>query len=424
MEIGKRKPGVSISRPVQPPPPPPPTLEQRSRIQSQTRPAPQDSDLLTRMYLHPAPLRRAPPPPIPPRANQASYDFLLPHQPQNRPTDGGPPGPSLAKSTQSFPMSISSVKIKTSAPVSVVRPYNFAPTPTQMAVKPEAQSSESYLMKPALSSHPCKSPDEAPFFASFKDPAQQICRSTSPSFLDELQQAFPLLRQENRSPRSVAGHPRCGSLGWSKCKKDKDDLFDSNSELETYNDPHCLPLATAVIIADDLSEVASPLGKVNSQQPNQCPSPPTLTFQQSASVPDTKNNHLDPTIGEKPITSCYPQLSRHPTFSTTAASSVCNNSVNSHNMEGEESVQHPTHVRPVLKSSSMKESKSRSEVPVSTLPSRPAPRLRPPLPPRPQSFLLPDAPPLPPRRRESLLVEVRKHSKLGKVSQKKYGKVW
>ena len=126
------------------------------------------------------------PPPLPRAPQVGTVDCVIPFQPINC---------NLPRSALSVQRSISAMQIKTSTPpVSVVRPYNFPPLP---ATPSKVESLES------------KSPEDGSFFASFKDPAQHKARSTSPSFLDELQQAFPLLRQESKVLTSL---PPKGSI--------------------------------------------------------------------------------------------------------------------------------------------------------------------------------------------------------------------
>jgi len=356
MEVGGRRSSCSIRRPGHPPPPPPPPkpvlgkeLEGRSALQS--------SEPLTNLGPQPAPpkqnvpLRRAPPPPLP-RAPKINEINGSPLQPQNRPINCNLPSPPHVRSTLSVARSISAMPTKTSVPVSVVRPYNFPPLPSKPVFDTEVESSEE-----------SKSPGEDFFF---QDSAHQKIPSSggSPSFLDELQQAFPLLRQEGKA---LPSHPNCSSPGQPKCNED--DQSEPNSQ-------KCLSVAEAVSIAD-LPKAASPRIDVKSEPSFERPPPPSITLQRGASVPvimpHTNPQRKPPTV-EKPL--CFGKGLVH----QTAA------------------------LRPVIKSSSMRDLTIRkNEVGYATLPRPPPHRQHPSLPPRPQSLLLPAAPPPPPpRRRESL----------------------
>lgn len=392
MEVGsnRSRASCSIRRPVHPPPPPP--LKQRLGINElEEKSAPQELNPLKNLDSHTAsskqnaPLRRAPPPPLP-RASQISLiNCVLPSQPLNRPTNGSLPTPPLVRSTLSVSRSISAMQMKTSAPVSVVRPYNFPPLPSPPSFIPEVESLEIFPVKPA----PDSSPESGSLFDSFKDPAQDKLCSSSPSFLDELQQVFPLLRQESKA---LTSHPRCAS---SKCNRD--DQIESNSECETSYEQDCFP--TTERIADRSKSTSSPI-KVISQPPLPCPPPPVITtLQRRASVPvmSQTNPPRKPTTSEKPVVS-HPQLLRNSSFNTSNALIV------------QKDLKHrKAPIRPVFKSSSLKELRRNEVGGSATLPPPPAPLQRPPLPPRPQKFLMPAVPPPPPRRRESLFLEELKH---------------
>ena len=416
MEVGNNRSRVpcSIRRPVHPPPPPPPPLKQRLGIIEilEDKSTPQEPDLFknldsqTASSKQNAPLRRAPPPPLPraPRALQnSSINCALPSQPQYQPSNSALPMPPPVRSTLSVSRSISAMQMKTSAPVSVVRPYNFPPLPSPPSFHPENECSEIYPVKPA----PNSSPDRGSPFDSFKDPAQDEIRSSSPSFLDELQQAFPLLRQESKA---LTSHPRCASS-----KYNKDDLIESKCECETSTiDQGCFPTAARIA---DASEPSSPSIRVISQPPLPCP-PVITTLQRRASVPviSQTSPSRKPTTSEKPTVS-HPQLLRNASFNTANALFV------------QRDLKHQAApLRPVFKSSSLKELTIRTLPPPPVPPAAPpappqrppappqhqpvptkhppTPHQRPPLPPRPQSFLIP---PPPPRRRESPLLKVITH---------------
>jgi len=390
MEVGNNsfRVSCSIRRPIHPPPPPPPPLKQRlGIIELEEKSAPKEPDPLknldsqTASTKQNAPLRRAPPPPLPKDPPFSLINGALPSQPQSGPTNGAP----LARSSLLVSRSISAMQMKTSAPVSVVRPYNFPPLPSPPSFIPEVESLEIFPVKPA----PDSSPESGSLFDSFKDPAQDKLCSSSPSFLDELQQVFPLLRQESKA---LTSHPRCAS---SKCNKD--DLIESNSECETSCEQDCFP--TTARIADHSKSTSSPI-KVISQPPLPCPPPPVITtLQRRASVPvmSQTNPPRKPTTSEKPVVS-HPQLLRNSSFNTSNALIV------------QKDLKHrKAPIRPVFKSSSLKELRRNEVGGSATLPPPPAPLQRPPLPPRPQKFLMPAVPPPPPRRRESLFLEELKH---------------
>ena len=410
MEVGRSRSSCSIRRPGHPPPPPPPSLKSRLRNELEESSALQDSNPLTNLDSQAAPQkpnapsRRAPPPPLPRALQIGTINRVLPVQPKDRQINCNLPSPpSHVRSTLSLPRGISATQIKTSIPpVSVVRPYNFPPLPTTPS---QVESSEN------------KSPEEDSFFSSLKGSAQH---KMSPSFLDELQQAFPLLRQESKA---LTSHPKCASPGRPKCNKD-DQQSESNSRCETSDDQDCLPNVKAASVADiskapslivripnplpsEMENLStSPSINVRSQQaPFKRPPPPPASLHRRASVPVMSRTGTNPrrTV-EKPVLS-HPQPLFNSSF--TKNTSVANGAQNisTISLVGKDQAHQ---VAPVSKSSSLREL-TRKEYGDTTLP--PPPRQRPPLPPRPQSFLLPAAPPPTPRRRESLLLEVTAHSK-------------
>ena len=389
MEVGSRRISCSIRRPDHPPPPPPPPppLKPRFVKELEGKSALQDSDPVSNLVPQPAPskqnapLRRAPPPPLPRAPQISNINCGLPFQPQNRPMNCNLPSLPHVRNTQSLARSISAMSTKTSAPVSVVRPYNFPPLPTAPSFDSEVESSEE-----------SRSPEDGSFF---KDPAQHKIQSSSPSFLDELQQVFPLLRLEGKA---LPSHPNCESPG--KPKFNEDDQSEPNTKCRTSNDQDCLSFNAKASSIADLSKAASSCTNVKSHPPFKRPAPPPIALQRGASVPVMP--HTNPprkaTPFEKPALR-QPQLS---SFTKTTAASDSNNPL----FVGKELVHQTATLRPVFKSSSLRElTISRNEVGFATLPRSPAHRQRPSLPPRPRSLLLPASPPPPPpRRRESLLL--------------------
>jgi len=360
MEVSKRKP-FPICRPGQPPPPPPPRSS-----------PPVSGDLPASRQV---PLRRAPPPP-PARALSVpshSKQFLL-AAPESHLVNGNH---SLTRCNPGAPKTAPPQTSKRpSAPISIVRPYNFQP-PTRREHL-ESEPSQGHLVK----STPTPVIPESPVMTH-----SLSSRSSSPSFLEELQRTFPLLKPVSNLDTNLVKPSQ------NTC--DKENLFKPSEDLEKSEEG--LKVTTSVTSGDSSIHSSSNPPSLTTIAKNKTlvaenKQPLSRDLYRPASLPgmSTQSAGSRPAISGKPAhLACLPSPLNLPGASPQQAR---------HLLVRKSSKQHAAPLRPSLMSSSLRDlTREREEVHIFT-PSLP-PRL---------DKLLPSMPPppQPPKRRESLLRKV------------------
>jgi len=360
MEVSKRKP-YPICRPGQPPPPPPPRSS-----------PPVSGDLPASRQV---PLRRAPPPPPARALSVASHSKqFLPTAPESHLINGNH---SLTRCNPGAPKTAPPQTSKRpSAPISIVRPYNFQPPTGRDHL--ESESYHGHLVKPTPTPVIPESPVMAHSFSS---------RSSSPSFLEELQRTFPLLKPGSKIDTTLVKPSQ------NTC--DKENLFKSSEDLEKSEEG--LKVTTSVTIGDSSMHSSSNPSSLITIAKNKTlvaenKQPLARDLYRPASLPvmSTQSAGSRPAISGKPAhLTCLTTPPNLPGASSQQAR---------HLLVRKSSKQHAAPLRPSLMSSSLRDlTREREEVHIFT-PSLP-PRL---------DKLLPSMPPppQPPKRRESLLRKV------------------
>ena len=362
MEVSKRKP-FPICRPGQPPPPPPPRSSPPVR-----------GDLPASRQV---PLRRAPPPPPARALSVPSHSKqFLPTAPESHLMNGNH---SLTRCNPGAPKNAPPQTSKRpSAPISIVRPYNFQP-PTRRDHLESEEPSQDHLVKSTPTPVIPESPVMAHSFSS---------RSSSPSFLEELQRTFPLLKPVSNLDTNLV-KPSQNTCDKENLLKPSEDLEKSEEGLKVTNsvtsgdgsiDSSSNPPSLTTIAKDKklVAENKQPLAR-------------DLYRPASLPVMSTQSAGSRPAISGKPAhLACLPSPLHLPGASPQQAR---------HLLVRKSSKQHAAPLKPSLMSSSLRDlTREREEVHIFT-PSLP-PRL---------DKLLPSMPPppQPPKRRESLLRKVK-----------------
>jgi len=361
MEVSKRKP-YPICRPGQPPPPPPPRSS-----------PPVSADLPASRQV---PLRRAPPPPPARALSVPSHSKqFLPTAPENHLMNGNH---SLTRCNPGAPRTVPAHEMskRPSAPISIVRPYNFQPPTGRDHL--ESESYHGHLVKPTPTPVIPESPVMAHSFSS---------RSSSPSFLEELQRTFPLLKPGSKIDTNLVKPSQ------NTC--DKENLSKPNEDLEKSEEG--LKVTTSVTSGDSSIHSSSNPPNLTTIAKNKTlvaekKQPLARDLYRPASLPvmSTQSAGSRPAISGKPAhLTCLTTPPNLPGASSQQAR---------HLLVRKSSKQHAAPLRPSLMSSSLRDlTREREEVHIFT-PSLP-PRL---------DKLLPSMPPppQPPKRRESLLRKV------------------
>jgi len=361
MEVSKRKP-YPICRPGQPPPPPPPRSS-----------PPVSGDLPASRQV---PLRRAPPPP-PARAlsGPSLSKQFLPTAPENHLVNDNH---SMTRCNPGAPRTAPAHEMskRPSAPISIVRPFNFQP-PTRREHL-ESEPSQGHLVK----STPTPDIPESPVMTH-----SLSSRSSSPSFLEELQRTFPLLKPVSNLDTNLVKPSQ------NTC--DKENLFKLSEDLEKSEEG--LKVTTSVTRDDSSIHSSSNPPSLTTIAKNKTlvaekKQPLARDLYRPASLPvmSTQSAGSRPAISGKPAhLTCLTTPPNLPGASSQQAR---------HLLVRKSSKQHAAPLRPSLMSSSLRDlTREREEVHIFT-PSLP-PRL---------DKLLPSMPPppQPPKRRESLLRKV------------------
>ena len=361
MEVSKRKP-FPICRPGQPPPPPPPRSS-----------PPVSADLPASRQV---PLRRAPPPPPARALSVPSHSKqFLPTAPETYLMNGNH---SLTRCNPEAPKTAPPQTSKRpSAPISIVRPYNFQP-PTRREHLESEEPSHGHLVK-STPTPVSENPVMAHSYSS---------RSSSPSFLEELQRTFPLLKPGSKIDTNLVKPSQ------NTC--DKENLSKPNEDLEKSEEG--LKVTTSVTSGDSSIHPSSNPPNLTTIAKNKTlvaenKQPLARDLYRPASLPvmSTQSAGSRPAISGKPAhLTCLTTPPNLPGASSQQAR---------HLLVRKSSKQHAAPLRPSLMSSSLRDlTREREEVHIFT-PSLP-PRL---------DKLLPSMPPppQPPKRRESLLRKVK-----------------
>ena len=363
MEVSKRKP-FPIRRPGQPPPPPPPRSS-----------PPVSGDLPASRQV---PLRRAPPPPPARALSVPSHSKqFLPTAPANYLVNDNH---SLTRCNPGSPRTAPAHEMskRPSAPISIVRPYNFQPP-----IRRDHLESEEPYQDHLVKSTPTPVIPESPVMTH-----SLSSRSSSPSFLEELQRTFPLLKPMSNLDTNLVKPSQ------NTC--DKENLFKPSEDLEKSEEG--LKVTISVTSRDSSIHSSSNPPNLTTIAKNKTlvaenKQPLARDLYRPASLPvmSTQSAGSRPAISGKPAHLACPTT---PPNLPGASSQQAR-----HLLVRKSSKQHAAPLRPSLMSSSLRDlTREREEVHIFT-PSLP-PRL---------DKLLPSMPPppQPPKRRESLLRKVK-----------------